>query len=553
MLNHAIEQWPPEYRLSPKQFERFEYQELSFETGNDFDLSDLARQSAELTTKRLMKIVPELFRFGHAKSDVSNAYCAWLTYILMKTEIPKICSLAETDRLNRYEEIRLQTAVAPQIARKILSERNPSFAQQKIETISGVQAQKLRNPRVIFKKWCTNGEGVKCKKNYSNGVAFLVGTIGEAKWMAELVDMLPNHVPANLILKRKDPEIFDFFDNRWHDRAVSVNTWKGMSSGCLLNQEFQNVTQKLLDLINFLVSQEGEALRYHSHWLLKFFNIAVGAIGLARYLGPKLIVGSMEKSPQGLVLSALAPHLGIKTFNIQHGNIGRQRTLDLISFDQFGIWHKQTHDVLKTNGYQNLEKVTIVGRAGFQPMTSSQLGEATQFLKQWIGDHQCITLFLQPPKPPYVSGKRLDEIINLLMTHVDRYDNEVMLIKPHPVNSEADIKRWRKMTRQSSKIRFATSDQTAMAELLAITNRAVSLSSAALQEATIAGCNAIAYDPEDQLQILQMDFPQEVEIARTREQLEAFLKSPISKQATVVEPNDFISKTSKIIEEMRTE
>lgn len=524
----------------------FEYGDLPTSPAADLDFADLARRSADIATAEISQLANGLFASLVPAADLSAAYRAWLTYKL-QGEIPKLACLAGAPRVNYRRKLVVQTAVPLEIARELAERHIRPRSSQPLLTFSGVEARNLDNLSAITERWVAK-ETITRKKKFSDGIAFLVGTPNEAEWIAALVERIPTAVPINILLKAKDPDLGEPFHKRWPERRVSVGSWRGMANDCLTPAEHARVTAAFQALQERLSEPHSERLRDHGQWLVAFFITAVGAIGLRRGLRPRLIVGSMEKSRPGLVLSALGPYLGMKTFNIQHGNIGRQRMLDLVAFDMFGIWREETRRILLEDGYNSEAAVRVVGRpaASRQSALDGDL-QPDPKLTEWIAGRRVLTLFLQPPKAPYVSPARLSELLDLLTRFVGAGERDVLLVKPHPANTPEDIKRWSGTIQGNGAVRMLAGQQNAMATALAATDIAVSLSSTALQDAVVAGRRAIAYDPDAALDRLRMDLPGGVEVARSARDLSALLERSGRRRTPDQTGKNFLDTTMEII------
>ena len=528
-------------------FKIIPFDAIESESGSEHvTFNAVARRAADASCDRLLEISPSLFVTIAPGCDLAGAYRAWLTYRYLQTEVVRLAALSQRRDLVETSVLVVQTAVpAPILTELLLGAGRPQDAPD-VRTISGLPAPELAILLAASSKWLADDISASNDTKDRAGVAFVAGTPAEVDWMCEAV-ALAKPPASTIIIKKKREDLVAAVKKNKAKHQLTSASWRGLGHRCLKERDHARLLGAMRSLFEALALDENEPLRPHGVWVLNFLAHAVSVVGLDYHFKPRLVVGSLEKSPIGLVLSALGPAMGIRTFTVQHGNIAPQGMLDLVRFDRFGVWDESARRTILADGYPDDAVIRLVGRPP-SVKSGDAVSDQADHLREWMGGRRAVVLFLQPLKPPHVSMAALVALLDHALEIVRSSNRHVLLVKPHPRNSAEEIRIWRTRVGSDATVSFLNAERSTMNIALELCDVALSLNSTALSDAAAAGRRAVAFETREGVGATQLGLPPEVHIARSFDEL----RSLVSEAGKVesVKPAEFVPAVASVIAEL---
>lgn len=166
---------------------------------------------------------------------------------------------------------------------------------------------------------------------------------------------------------------------------------------------------------------------------------AMACESLISHLKPAWVSGCMDYNSYGPVLSQLKKKLPFRSLNLQHGFNAPSWTADLLDFDAYFAWNRQTVDLLQEEQYPRPDNVHLVGNPNWESLAEKIRCEPPsqpyQTLMAWKGEAPLIGAYTQALQG-YSTLTRKQDYLKSLSAYLKATPNVKLLVKKHPLESD---------------------------------------------------------------------------------------------------------------------
>ncbi|HLO77733.1 MAG TPA: hypothetical protein VK196_14845, partial [Magnetospirillum sp.] len=152
---------------------------------------------------------------------------------------------------------------------------------------------------------------------------------------------------------------------------------------------------------------------------------ALALNGLVAHYRPRLIVGALEKTIHGPILSDLRHGRDFKVINLQHAVIAHSGVLAHMSFDAFATWGGLFSRACADDGYGPTDSLVEIGNPAWLDLAQAGPLAATD---------ATIALLPQPSGKGYVTPAVLQALYGAVLSYVQARPHVRLLVKPHPAD-----------------------------------------------------------------------------------------------------------------------
>ncbi len=246
--------------------------------------------------------------------------------------------------------------------------------------------------------------------------------------------------------------------------------------------------------------------------------------GFMLHARPAVVFGAFEKSPLGAALPHVARDHAAPIANLQHGIIPRANVLDLMPFDRFVAWNRDSAQTILADGFHSPRRVRVLGNPAWDDLRAQARSlPETDELARWKAGRPLIVAFTQPDNDVFVAGRVIDELLGLLAQHLAAHTKPLLLVKRHPREPAADLPPCLQTAALAGRARLAAAADTPPARALAAADLVVGVNSTVLLDAAALGKPVLAVDTEGSLDRIPYRLHRVAAVARTRDEALAHL------------------------------
>lgn len=277
--------------------------------------------------------------------------------------------------------------------------------------------------------------------------------------------------------------------------------------------------RKVANLQDAVGHLESEERVFALHHLTRMLALARQAASLERFLAevrPSLVLGALDRSPFGALMRSCASRPRPTIVNVQHGTFLPLGVMDLLDFDLVLAWNDASASAYADDGSTGATR--IIGNPHWDRLRSEHERASAHFavreLRRWTGDGHLVVAFPQPERGPLLSPAALRRFNACLLELGNRREDVRILVKQRARAQEDPSLQLLDPLVAAGRARVVPATELELSQALAAADLAVSMYSTALADAAAVGVNGAAFDPDDTVRDLGLDFTPLVHFCR---------------------------------------